>query len=178
MKTFLVFIGLTSSLLAQAEVINLPSRIYGGELFHNEQRTGTACYVQINEVIPNPTKGKHCNDINAQMMFGLDDIGVHSREMEILLGSRRTNNDTEFKLPGTCGEVTGDVEKPWEIDRWGDDTTHLYNQVFAAQYKINRHDNHYILIFSGATKTPTRAMIHRVTWLREDSYECRGLSPM
>lgn len=178
MKNLLVFIGLTSSWLVQADVINLPSRIYGGVLFHNEKRMETICYVQINEVIPNPSKGKHCNNINAQMMFGLDDIGVHSREMEILLGSRRTNNDTEFHLPGTCGEVTGDVEKPWEIDRWGDDTTHLYNQVFAAQYKVNRRDNHYILIFSSETKAPTRAMIHRVSWLREDSYECRNLRSM
>lgn len=178
MKKVIILLSFFYCLNLHAEIFNINSRIFGGQLFQNEQNTGKACYVQINKIEENIVRGKHCHDINAQMMFGLDDIGVHHREMEIELQSRRTNNDTEFHLPGTCGEVTGDVSRPYEIDRWGEDTTYLFNQVFAAQYKINRFDNHYILIFSGKTKSPTRAMIHRVTWLKEISYECRNLSPM
>lgn len=141
MKSILVVLCLMSSAVSQAEMITLKSPLYSGELFHNEKRTGAACYVQINRVIPNLKKGKHCNIINTRMMFDLDDIKVHQKDMELLLGSRRTNNDTEFKLPGTCGAVKSDVLKPWEIDRWGDDTTHLYNQAFTAQYKVSHRDN-------------------------------------
>ena len=176
MKLFLVLTLLAFSVQVQSTVINLASQFYEGDLFHNEQATGVICQVKINKVIPNSKKGKHCHDINAQMFFGLN-ANIHNSDMEILLGSRRTNNSTEFNLPPTCGEVTIDVEKPWEIDRWSDDTTHLYNQAFAGLYKVNHHNNHYFIIFDGKDKTPTRAMIHRVLWLREDSYECRGLEP-
>jgi hypothetical protein len=178
MNKIILILSCFSFISLRAEVLNLQSRIYGGDLFHNERATGKACYVQINEVTENEQRGKYCHDLTVQMMFGLDEIGVHPREMELLLQSRRTNNDTEFHLPGTCAEVTGDVAKPYEIDRWGDDTTHLYNQVFAAEYKVNKRKNDYILNFKSSTKAPNRAMIHRTTWLKEDSYECRNLIAM
>nr|BDT29271.1 hypothetical protein BHI3_27370 [Bacteriovorax sp. HI3] len=178
MKTISYLLCAFFMVTAQANVIDLKSRIYGGELYKNDHSTGSACYVQINNVVENSKKGKHCNDLNVQMMFGLDDIGVHSREMELYLGSRKTNTDAEFRKPTTCAEVVGGVPSPWEVDRWGDDTTLLYNQIFNNEYKVNKGTNHYILIFKSSSKEPTRAMIHRVTWLREDSYECRNLMSM
>lgn len=163
---------------AHAEIIQLKSRVYGGELYKNEHRTGSACYVQFNEVIPNFTKGKHCYDLNVQMMFGLESAGVHSKEMKILLQSRKTNTDLEINRPTTCAEVVGSVARPWEVDRWSSDTALLYNQVFANEYSVNKGTNHYIVNFGSTTKEPVRAMIHRLTWLKENSYECRNLMAM
>ncbi len=177
MKRLLILVGLVSSVTVMGDVINLPSTVYLGKLFHNQKSMGSNCYLKITEVTPDPAKGKHCNALATQLELGLDRSGVHPNEMRIDLSSRKTNYNSEQHLPVTCGEVVMNVARPWEIDRWGDDTTYLFNQVFSAQYKVNRHDNHYIVIFNGVSKEPSRAMLHRVTWLREDIYECRELSP-
>ena len=178
MKNGFLFLSVILSFQIFANILELPSRIYGGDLYINDKKSPVVCYFQVNTVAENETRGKHCHDLNVQMMFGLDDSGVHSRDMEVLLMSRRTNNDTEFNLPGTCAEVVSGVQNPRSVDRWGNDESLLYNQVFAAWCKVNRFDNHYIVIFDGKTKTPKSAMIHRVKWLREDSYECRNLQAM
>ncbi len=178
MKKIIFTISLMTSSFVHAELISLPSSLFRGTLFHNEKNTAKQCYIVINQVIPNVAKGKHCNDLLAQFMFGLDDIGVHDRGVELLLTSRKTNNEADFHRPTTCGEVVSDISNPWEVDRWGDDTTELFNQVFNAQYKYNKKMNHYTLNFNGKTKEPSRAMIYRASWFSDDSYECRNLSPV
>jgi hypothetical protein len=178
MKKIIFTMTLLASSFVRAELISLPSSLFKGTLFHNERDTTNVCYIVINQVIPNETKGKHCNDLLAQFMFGLDDIGVHHREAELLLTSRKTNNEAEFHKPTTCGEVVGGITNPWEVDKWGNDTTELFNQVFNAQYKYNKKMNHYTLSFNGITKVPSRAMIYRTSWFSDDSYECRNLNPV
>lgn len=178
MKKIILTISLLATSLVHAELINLPSSLFRGTLFHNENNTTKQCYVVVNQVIPNDVKGKHCTDLLVQYMFGLDDIGVHHRSTELQLTSRKTNNEADFHKPTTCGEVVGEISNPWEVDRWGDDTTLLFNQVFNAQYKYNKKMNHYTLTFNGVTKEPSRAMIYRASWFKDDTYECRDLSPV
>lgn len=178
MKKIIFTMSLLASSFVHAELINLPSSHFKGTLFRNEKKTTNVCHIVINQVIPNNIKGKHCNDIFAQFIFNLDNIGIHDSETELRMTSRKTNNEADFHKPTTCGEAIGGIVNPWEVDKWGDDTTELFNQVFNAQYKYNNKTNHYTLNFNGITKEPSSAMIYRASWFSDDSYECRNLNPV
>lgn len=179
MKKLFFFVLLTFFTLdSDANLIEVPSNLFQGILFQNEKNTSKACYTLINRVSTNKIKGKHCQDLLVQFMFGLDDRGINDRSAELVLTSRKTNSEGDFHKPTTCAEVVSGITSPWEVDKWGDDTTDLFNQVFNAQFMHNKKMNHYTLNFSGKNKTPSSAMIYRLSWYREDKFECRNLNPV
>lgn len=146
-----------------------------GKLYINDHATGAACYLQINQVRSAPEKGMHCQRLVTQWMFNLDGH-VNDRSDEIIVTSRKTNNEADFHKPTTCAEVVSSVSQPWKVNKWGTDDTLLYNELFNAKGPaVNGGQNHYTVIFSGADKTPTRAMIYNVSAMSEKSYECVDL---
>ena len=172
----LVLVSIISivSLLANANLVELKSPLWTGKLYINDHATGSACYLQINRVVAAPEKGKHCQRLVTQWMFNLD--SVQDRGDEILVTSRKTNNEADFHKPTTCAEVVAGVPQPWTVNKWGDDDKLLYNELFNAELPaVNGGTNHYTVIFSGTDKAPTRAMIYNVTLTTENSYECVGL---
>lgn len=163
---------------AQAELTHLKSHLYRGELNRNGHPLHQICYVQVNDIQAFPNKGHHCQVMQVQLMFNLEDKGIHDRGTEVTMISRKTNSEADFHKPTTCAEVTADVANPWTINKWGEDTTYLYNQVFNAKMKAPKGENHYTLIFDGVEKSPSRAMIHNVQWFSENSYECTDLEAL
>lgn len=111
-------------------------------------------------------------------MFNLDDA-INNRGDEIIVTSRKTNNEADFHKPTTCAETATYATNPSAVNKWGDDTSFLLNEVFnVVGPAVNGGENHYTVVFNRHTKAPARAMIYNVTRHSEKPHECVNLKPL
>lgn len=173
MKKFIALL-FTLNMAFAHELLNLDNRLYEGVLSINDKLTSQSCYLQINDVESVDFVGKNCHRLEVQLLSNLN-ADIYDRFHSVTIQSRITNTEAEFHRPKTCSEIVPGVVNQQLVNKWGDDYSQLYLQVFSNEEKYKHGQNHYIVIFSGVTKEPSRAMLHRVTWFSENSYECINL---
>lgn len=161
-----------TSFHAQAQLVSLSaSALYQGDEYVNDRPTGKICYVQVERGEELQAKGKHCQSLNVRFLHN------SKKEMTSMdfftLQSRVTNQDNHETrhLGRTCAEKV--VDAPAGVSTFSEDTTYLYNELFAAESSDRK--THYFLSFAGDDKTPWRSRIHRISWFSETDLDCLNL---
>ncbi|MDD0853532.1 hypothetical protein HBN50_10505 [Halobacteriovorax sp. GB3] len=171
----LIFLGLNIG--AQAQLINLnEEEIYLGRELYMGKPTGASCYVQVKQILPLESKGRHCHQITARIGFTSKNE-KHYKE-DVTLYSRITNyHEAQYPHVKTCAERNLEFrdDRYFDVDIHGEDTTHLYNQIFSAEVKAKGQQQHFFLSFSAKEKTLSRAKLHTLSWFSEKDWECVNL---
>ncbi len=171
----LVVISLTSFSLAHGDTHYMKAgQIYMGEELHNGQPNRHYCFIEILQVIPRPERGLHC--FSVEYKFGSDNSDVPQGPFWV--DSRITNaHRPEYPRLRSCAINVDGTSYGDEI--YGDDTSILYNQIFAGGHNQGRnHLVDYFMALHFQSKQPRRVRTHITTALSERSIDCTRLELM
>ncbi len=163
------------SFTAQASTHHIKAgQIYMGEEIHNGQANGLYCFIEILQVVPRPERGLHC--FSVEYRFGSDTADVPQGPFWV--DSRITNaHRPEYPRLRSCAINVNGTSYGDEI--YGDDTSVLYNQIFAGGHDQGRnHLVDYFMALHFQSKQPRRVRTHITTPLRERSIDCTRLELM
>lgn len=160
---------------ANAATINtLNGDLYMGDELVNEQPTGQACYLYVDEINPNPV-GLHCNNLSVRPIFATD-RSEQPQDSITVQGHITNAHRTEYPKIKTC--ATSLDGKTSGQDIYSNNTEAIYNQLFSWAGSYNGHQFDLFVTHTSKTKQPSRVRLHKLNAFVETNYDCVNLQKM
>lgn len=171
MKLFNLFSVLVLTICSQANAVTIQSKagdLYEGKEYVNEQATGKACYLYIDNVSTNLI-GNHCYDVEAR--FATPSVKSNIVKDGVIVQSHITNaHRPEYPAIKTCatnlrGETSGN-------DIYSMNDENLFNSLFSWAGENQDAQYDFFITFSAESKKPSRVRLHELKTFSENNYDC------